>query len=176
VVTLQDFLALPESMRKMEFIRGEVYMAPSPEVEHQDIVGRFYAALVGWTDGRRPQPFVGLAPLDVRLDGEVIVQPDVFVLLGGRPKGLRRPIGILPDLCVEVLSSDRAHDRVTKHMLYRDAGIREYWIVWQSGWVERLHGPRLELVEEVRERLTSPLLPGFELDLAELRERLGLEG
>jgi Uma2 family endonuclease len=75
------------------------------------------------------------------------------------------PIDSVPALGVEVLSADRVHDRVTKRAIYAAAGVREYWLVEPAGTVERWSGEGLARVDEVRGRLTSPLLPGFSLDL-----------
>jgi Uma2 family endonuclease len=63
------------------------------------------------------------------------------------------------------------HDRVTKRMIYAASGVREYWIVEPSGLVERWSGAGLAEVEEARDRLATPLLPGFRLDLKRLFAR-----
>ena len=57
---------------------------------------------------------------------------------------------------------------MTKRMIYGQAGVREYWVVEPAGLIERFSGPNLAQVEEVRGRLTTPLLGGYELDLDEL--------
>jgi Uma2 family endonuclease len=80
-----------------------------------------------WADAN-PPAFLGLSPLDVRLSPGRIVQPDLFVLLGGLPS-FEGPIDAVPELVIEVLSGDRGYDRVTKRVIYALAGVREYWIV-----------------------------------------------
>jgi Uma2 family endonuclease len=73
------------------------------------------------------------APFDVRLNADsfddIVVQPDILVVCdeskldAGNVKGA-------PDMIIEILSSsNRRHDTVTKLRLYRQAGVREYWIV-----------------------------------------------
>jgi len=74
----------------------------------------------------------------------------------------------IPVLCVEVISSNRTLDRVTKRYVYAESGVAEYWVVEQHGPVERYHGPGLSLREESSSELISPLLAGFRLDLAAL--------
>ena len=71
----------------------------------------------------------------------------------------------MPQLCIEVLSTDRAYDRLTKRFLYAAAGVAEYWVVEPVGLIERWWDAGLSRSEEVRGRLTTPLLPGLELDL-----------
>jgi len=79
------------------------------------------------------------------------------------------PLDQIPDLCIEARSpSDRGYDRFTKRLGYAAAGVREYWLVYLDGPVERWHGPSLESAEEHGAALTSPLLPEFSLDVRSL--------
>jgi Uma2 family endonuclease len=108
---------------------------------------------------------VGQSPLDVRFAPGRILQPDAFVLFTRIPRKHAGPIDRIPELCVEVLSNDRVHDRVTKRLLYAAAGVLEYWVIEPAGLVERWTGKGLTRAVVVRRRLTTPLLPGFALDL-----------
>jgi Uma2 family endonuclease len=168
VLSEEAFLRLPESTAKIELLDGEVVVSPSPTYWHQEIVGRMVVALRAWARRQKRPVTVGHAPLDVRFGRGRILQPDVFVLLARVPRTLEGPIERIPELCVEVLSEDRVHDRVTKRLLYGAAGVREYWVVEPSALVERWCGPGLARAETVRRRLSSPVLPGFVLDLRRL--------
>jgi Uma2 family endonuclease len=95
-------------------------------------------------------------------------RPMSAVVFARIPRDHEGPLDRVPELCVEVLSTDRTHDRVTKRLLYAASDVREYWVVEPSGLIERWSGPGLAQAEEVREILTTPLLPGFSLDLAAL--------
>jgi Uma2 family endonuclease len=81
------------------------------------------------------------------------------------------PITRVPDLCIEVVSRDRTYDRVTKRLVYAEAGVREMWTVLPA-WplVKRWTGARLERREELRETIESSLLPGFSMNVAALRD------
>ena len=168
VTSEKEFLRLPESTSKIELVDGEVVVSPSPTYWHQEIVGRLVVMLRAWAAKQKRPVVVGHAPLDVRFGRGRILQPDVFVLFGRVPRSLRGPIEKIPALCVEVLSEDRAHDRVAKRRLYAAAGVREYWIVDGGGVVERRSGAGLARGEETRRRLTTPLLPGFAFDVRRL--------
>jgi Uma2 family endonuclease len=168
LVTEDEFLRLPESMTKVELVDGEVVVSPSPEFWHQELLRRMIVALSAWADRQRRRVTIGQAPLDVRFAPGRILQPDAFVLFGEVSPSHEGPIDRVPELCVEVLSSDRVHDRVTKRMIYAASGVREYWIVEPAGIVERWTGPGLAEVQEVRDRLVTSLLPGFRLDLKRL--------
>lgn len=172
LISEDEFLALPESVQKTELVCGELVVSPAPNRRHQRVVVRLVHILEAWAETRRPAE-IGTAPQDLRLGPDRIVQPDVAVWLGGVDIEAT-VITRIPDLVVEVISSDRVYDRVTKRLLYGDAGVPEYWVVDPlARRVERFAGPRLNetLRLEGEARLQSRVLPGVALDLAELFER-----
>ena len=81
-----------------------------------------------------------------------------------------------PDLVVEIESpSPRRRDETIKRRLYERAGVLEYWFVdpeVDSVRVYQRAGDRfakpIEFTKEARDLLTTPLLPGLELPLAEI--------
>lgn len=76
--TVADYLNWPDDER-WELIAGEVYnMSPAPTVKHQSIVGDFYNQLKQQLKGKSCVPYV--APLDVVLSDNDVVQPDVLVV------------------------------------------------------------------------------------------------
>jgi len=164
LVTEAEFLALPEASRPMELVDGEVIVAPSPSYWHQEVLSRLVGALRAWA---APQSAITVvqAPLDIRFAPGRILQPDAMVFLEKIARDAITPIDRIPALCIEVLSTDRAHDRITKRFIYAEAGVREYWLVEPAGMIERRSGPGLARVEEITDRLTSALLPGFELEI-----------
>lgn len=171
LVTESEFLALPVSMTKTELIDGEVYVAPAPTVFHQEVLSRLVHRLRTWADAHTENVFIGQSPVDIRFRQGRILQPDAFVILDRVDLNTVGPLDRIPEICIEVLSQDRRYDRVTKRFIYAAAGVREYWVVEQSGLVERWTGPGLEAAEEIIDTLTCSLLPGFSLDLAALFSR-----
>ncbi len=165
VVTESEFLALPESNQLVELLDGEVYMPPAPSPLHQQVVGRLYREIADWADAH-PPCFVGLAPLDLRIAPNRIVQPDLFVLLDGlsAPDG---PVDQIPELVVEVLSQNRSHDRITKRLVYAQAGVAEYWIVDPTDrTIELCEG--LNTVAVASTRAESRMLSGLVVDTGAL--------
>lgn len=171
LVSEGEFLALPESMRPTELVDGELVKAPSPSFWHQEVLSRLVMALRSWALTYSGPVTVVQAPMDVRFAADRILQPDAMVFLAALDRDVASPIRRIPELCVEVLSSNRAYDRVTKRFMYAEAGVAEYWIVDPAGLIERRSGPGLARREEIEARLTSELLPGFELDVTELLNR-----
>ena len=94
-------------------------------------------------------------------------------------EGADRHLHGAPELVVEVLSPGAANewrDREAKLALYSHYGVEEYWIIdWRAQTVSvyRRHQAQLRLEASLRRRdtLTSPLLPGFALPVAQLFDR-----
>lgn len=169
LVTEAEFLALPESNERIELVDGEVVMSPSSTYRHQLLSKRLVERLSEWIRANDAPHVVLYAPLDIRLAAGRIVQPDIVVFKEALPPDVSMPIDTLPTLCVEVLSTNRVYDRVTKRMLYAAAGIPEYWCVDPAGGVlERFSGENLSVAERHEDRMTTPLLPGLSLDVPSL--------
>jgi Uma2 family endonuclease len=121
------------------------------------------------------------APFDVilrRQDPAVVVQPD-FLFVARAHMDRMQESGLFgpPDLVVEVVSPSNArHDSIKKRQLYADHGVQEYWLVLpeveQVEVLRREGGPGFgrPTVVEAGDVLTTPLLPGFELAVADLFE------
>ena len=81
-----------------------------------------------------------------------------------------------PDLAIEILSMGSENvrrDRVLKRRLYGEYGVNEYWIVDSftlSVEVYRLQDNGLTLIERLRvgDAVTTPLLPDFSLNVADI--------
>lgn len=135
--TYADYLTWADDER-WELIDGEAWdMTPAPTTGHQRIVGQLYVALEAALRGHRCVPYV--APVDVVLSDDTVVQPDVLVVCD--PSKIRTA-GVFgaPDLVIEVLSSSTAlRDRRAKRALYERHGVREYLLVEPEGrYAERL--------------------------------------
>lgn len=133
--TVQDYLSWPDDVR-CELIHGQVYdMTPAPSLDHQDVVLSLGSALQAATGeggsgpaGHPCQVFV--APADVVLSRDTVVQPDVVVVCDPAKTADRQRVQGAPDLVVEVLSpSTSLKDRREKRARYETHGVAEYLIV-----------------------------------------------
>jgi Uma2 family endonuclease len=188
----QDYLSWPEGER-IELIRGVPYaMSPAPRREHQRIVSSIHGQIY---QGLRDAPCeIYPAPFDVKLSDDAedarptVVQPDLTVVCDpGKltEQGMTGP----PDLVIEIVSPDSGfHDRVwseatlparpcilsRKFELYRDSGVREYWIVDPDQRVVEVY--RLEGDGSYRrvgafggsDTVTAGITEGIAIDLAEV--------
>ncbi len=129
--TIEEFWALPESMLPIEYINGEIIMAPTPTVAHQAVLRNLAFALHEFVL-RTKTGSIFFSPLDVVLPSGDVVQPDAFFLTNEealRALASKRVQGA-PSFLVEILSPGSVkHDTLTKRELYERNGIREYWIV-----------------------------------------------
>ena len=172
-LTYQDYFDLPESDERYELIDGELYMAPTPIPEHQIFL--FYLTKVveefitGHGLGR-----VIIAPQDVILSDDVVLQPDMMFVSNERLHIIKwgQYVQGAPDLVVEVLSPSTArHDRTLKRERYARFGVREYWIadiVGRTIEVNVSSGDKFEVVGVYGEGdiFESPLLTGLEVDIS----------
>jgi Uma2 family endonuclease len=119
------------------------------------------------------------APLDVILSDTDVVDPDILYVSNGRSAILGKWVHGAPDLVVEILSPfTRKVDEAIKRRLYDRVDVTEYWIVDPELEIVKVYRrgedrgfPRVaELARASGDVLTTSLLPGFEMSLAELFE------
>ena len=177
-LTVEEFLELPDTYdrRKMELDEGELYIMPRPRKVHQD--SQFQ---LRWHIENYLREF-DEPPADVShdflialsLEERILYAPDLSIVLRERAHIIGdRMIEGAPDIVVEILSSDRNRDLVRKRQLYADAGIPEYWIfdsLNETATLLELRGS--EYVERATlgpsDTLTTPLLPGLAIPLADI--------
>ncbi len=176
--TYEDYKNLPESeTKRYELIEGELIMVPSPTFEHQDISANLEFALAKFVREHQLGKVLD-APLDVVLDDENVVQPDIIFISKARSQIIRKEaIHGAPDLVIEILSpSTGERDRTVKKKLYARAGVTEYWLVdpeHQTIEVLTLKETGFERVALYHrdETLTSPVLPGLHIPLSDVFSR-----
>lgn len=164
-MTEEEFLQIPESLDHIELIDGEVHMAPAPTFDHQNVLLRLVRLVDAWARAN-PPAVAAFSPLDIRMAPGRILQPDAMLWLGGLADR-SSPITTIPDLVVEVLSGKPSYDRLTKKLIYFEAGVREYWIVDPIlKTFEIAHG--LETRAPSREPVFSTVAPGLQVDPEEI--------
>jgi Uma2 family endonuclease len=146
-MTRADLDALPDDGWRHELIDGALVMTPAPGYRHQDVVGHLYLIL---TAACPPDMKVMLAPFDVALAENTVVEPDLLVARRSHFTG--RDLPAAPLLAVEVLSPSTRHiDLSLKKSRYETAGCPSYWVVDPVGptvWIWELEDGRY--VERVR--------------------------
>jgi len=113
------------------------------------------------------------APMDVYLDNENVVEPDILFISKDRLDIIgEKSINGAPDLIIEIISESSAYrDMVQKKRLYAKFGVREYWIVIpdeSSIEIYALVDNKYNLHKTFNkdENLESPYLKGFKIQLS----------
>lgn len=122
------FTATANDDGRYELHNGEIVAQAAPSIKHQTIVGKLFSAFDNYITSKngKCKPFI--APCDVVLDENNVVQPDFFVICDDRKYDDKRCYGA-PDFIIEVTSGNRFNDYVVKLHSYLDAHVREYWII-----------------------------------------------
>ena len=175
-LSVAQFMDLPDldDKRKMELDDGVLYIMPRPSPDHQFVQAELIRRFGDYRD-RQPEPSIEVYQ-DIILalrPGQALLSPDLVIILPGPQAAVVTATMVtgVPDIVVEILSSDRNRDLVYKRRLYGQAGVREYWI-WDlsndsvtqlelrnDGYVERA-------ILSAADVLTTPLLPGLAIPLS----------
>ena len=124
-LTRADLELMPDDGHRYELIDGVLLVSPSPALPHQDMVGNLHLLL---RTGCPPALKVVLAPFDVELAQDTVVQPDLLV--APRAQFTRKELPGPPLLAVEVLSpSTRRIDLLLKRDRFQAAGVPSYWLL-----------------------------------------------
>ena len=130
--TIENIASLPEGVRA-ELINGDIFMMSTPSTSHQRIVFNLSLAIGNYIHSHNGTCVPFTSPCAVYLDGKKTnkqwVEPDVFVVCDQnmiQDDGIYGP----PDWIIEVASSSSIErDLVQKFGLYKEFGVKEYWIV-----------------------------------------------
>ncbi len=175
-MSLDEFLALGETDERLELFDGVLYLMSTPTKDHQFLMMHIGIRFEAFLDDFDVPPYEVHHDITTILSEELqrAVEPDLVVILAGRDDigGVRWVEGV-PDIVVEILSTDRNHDLVFKRRIYSESGVREYWIfdphndtvlpleLRDGEYTER---PTLTAADT----LTTPLLPGLSIPLADI--------
>jgi len=172
--TYEEYYRLDDDQR-YEVIGGNLLMAPAPDSLHQDSSRKLFRFLDRFAT-RHSLGEVYYSPMDVILDSENTVQPDL-IFISRANLGIIQKRGVFgtPDLLIELISpSSVRRDRYDKKELYARFGVKEYWIgdpANKSLEILTLKEGRYELhcAAETKGKLTSLVLAGLEFDLSEIQ-------
>lgn len=177
-LSIEEFLELPDTFgkRKMELDEGDLYIMPRPRTGHQFLQGEliwyFRDYLRDFADP--PAEVLHDVIVALSLDHRILFSPDLVVILqGSRAVVTDRMVEGTPDIVAEILSSDRRRDLVRKRRVYAEAGVSEYWIFDPrqdtATLLELRDGEYAErAVLDATSTLTTPLLPGLAISLADV--------
>ena len=175
-MSLDEFLALGETDERMELIDGVLYIMPTAVKDHQFLMYMIRHHFESHLDDFDVPPYEVHHDITTILSQELqrAVEPDLVVILAGRDDiGGARWVEGVPDIVIEILSTDRNRDLVRKRRIYAESGVREYWIFDpQNDSVLPLELQGNDYTERptltAADTLTTPLLLGLSIPLADI--------
>jgi Uma2 family endonuclease len=173
LTTAEELWSMGSGGRRFELVRGRLVERVSPTGWGH---GRTVVRLVARLDVHVSRAGLGAVTTETGFvlarDPDLVRGPDVaFVAAGREPaRGSNGFVELAPDLAIEVVSPGDTYTEVlAKVDEYLDHGVREVWIVdpqRRRVVVQRPGAPPRTLTAD--EELTSDLLPGLSLRLADL--------
>jgi Uma2 family endonuclease len=132
VITLAEFLLLPETKPASEFIGGQIVQKPMAQGKHSLIQGQL---VINIELKLKPQKIARAYPeLRCSFGGQSLV-PDVAIFTSARiPRDengdIANTFAIAPDWTIEILSPDQSQTRVIKNILHcLQHGTQMGWLI-----------------------------------------------
>ena len=175
-MSLDEFLALGETDGKWELDDGVLYIMASGSPDHQFLILGFCRHIADYLDEFEESPAQFYHEMTTILSRELqrAPEPDIVIILNERRDIVSRVrVEAPPDIVVEILSMDRNRDLVRKRQIYAEAGVLEYWLIDPRNdtvtMLELRDGAYVERAAlTAADTLTTPLLPGLEIPLADV--------
>ena len=130
IITLEEYENIPEDKR-VEVFDGVIYDMSSPSQIHQTVSMELASFINTYIKEKKGLCKVFHAPFDVKLSDKplTIVQPDLMIICDKDKLDGKRCNGA-PDFIIEIVSPGNPEDDyIRKLYYYKNAGVREYWIV-----------------------------------------------
>ena len=167
MLTTEYIENLPDGERA-ELIEGRIYNMAPPSRRHQELTGELYYRIADYIKSNNGGCKVYAAPFAVRLNSDeyTYVEPDISVICDESKLDERGCSGA-PDWIIEVVSpASRRVDYLIKLMQYKNAGVREYWIVDPAKERVTVYGFEKETVDEYSfsDKIGVNIYDGFEID------------
>lgn len=176
-MTAREFYELPEGPPWFQLVHGELFMSPSPDRFHQDIVGNLLWILANHVRSTGCGKLYS-GPSDVELSPDDVYEPDLYYVSNERAAILTEHGAVgAPDLVIEVLSPGTARlDLVGKRIVYAQAGVQEMWIVRPTErrvevWRFAVNPSEPIAALSENDTLTSPLFKLLEIPVTEIFQR-----
>ena len=174
LITLEEFLALPETKPAREYIDGKIIQKPMPQGEHSTIQAELIIAL----NGELKSPKIARAFPELRCTfGGRSTVPDVTIFTWDRiPRQdngkIANVFNLEPDWTIEILSPGQSHTKVVKNILHcLDNGTQLGWLIDPDEQLILVYFPQQKpaFFEAATDVLPVPdFAKAFELTLGEL--------
>lgn len=158
--------------KKYELICGRSYQKRPPKRWHQKLVNELCEEIEEYREGQPGVCEVFTAPFAVYLfrDSDTCVLPDITVIFD-REKVKENSCYGAPELVMEVVEPETQNvDYRIKLAKYKEAGVKEYWIIdrdWRYGYVYYFDDGEMEL-SNFSGKISSRICGGLVIDFSKL--------
>jgi len=174
--TLEEFWQLPDppDRSKLELIAGVLYMSPPPEYTHDDVVRRLNRVLTLHLADTGDKGKLYVPRAAIWTSTRTHLEPDLFYVSAELEAKLDRSHRDTADLVVEVISPGSAiYDRNTKADTYGALGVRELWLIDETGQTVEVRRQTGDGFDEGRvfnrgEQIESVIFPALKLSVEQL--------
>jgi len=163
IITLEEFLELPETEPASEYINGQVIQKPMPQGKHSKLQGKLITAINQTVEDQK----IALAFPELRctFGGRSIV-PDVSVFAWSRIPvedngDVANVFPLYPDWTIEILAPDQSLTKVTGNILHcLKQGCQMGWLIDPNERSLLIYPPKQqpELLDSENEILPVPTL------------------
>lgn len=176
-LTYEDYVKIPDDGKKYEIIDGRLILKDSASADHQGVGLGFLLAFGNYF--RSTQRGRVIYDLDTTPAKFQVLRPDILVFRKERMRVITKKRALeLPDIVIEILSSNYRYDLGRKRHLYAEYGAKEYWVAYQA--IQRVDVYKLAelgkfaspVLYESGDTLTTDLFPDFALPILTLYEEL----
>ena len=174
LLTLEQFLRLPEDGMQHELNRGELVSMPPPSLQHARIANRIAQALADYVKGKRMGEVLVEAGYSLR-GGElpIVRQPDVSFVSALRIRRADQEGWIegAPELAVEVVSpANTAQDLEDKIEQYLTFGAKAVWVIYPKQRRVRVYrvGGDQTVLDNTSDITEPELFPGLSIPVREI--------
>lgn len=148
ILTLEEFLKLPETKPASEYIDGQIIQKPMPQGKHSRIQGKFVPAINAIVES----PKIACAFPELRCTfGARSIVPDITVFVWSRipcdENGeIANTFSLAPDWTIEILSPDQSQTKVTKNILHcLKHGTQIGWLIDPAEKTVFVYRPKQEV-------------------------------
>lgn len=169
-MSYEEFLDWSDEDTHAEWVDGDVIVFMPAKPIHQEVI-TFLTRLMGYFIELFDLGKVLVAPLEMKPDPLANArEPDIlFIAKENLGRLTNDRLAGPADLIVEVISGDSVYrDRDDKYREYREAGVREYWVIDPRPHKRRADfytlnedGDYVLFATEENEQIESRVLPGF---------------
>ena len=178
-LSLQEFLALPQSSDRYELVGGQLKQKMSPKYKHASSQGRLFRLLDEWCDlcgSGRVCPEWGVVLQ--RKEEDWVPVPDLtYVSYQRLPQEWDKDEAcpVMPELVIEIISPGQTFGQMTQKATdYLLAGVDRVWVVdTTASSVTVFQRDSLPQTFWSDGTIEDPLLPGFLLPVAHLFAKKG---